>query len=180
MGDAQSILERLLFHKRPLKLNYVYRGNEDDADLAELFKHAAGFGLVVNVLDDLNQNDINHLSVRDVVKRLCGEAIESWVDDDPDSLPTTRLRFANGLIVEIKDTEIGQLLPWKACVGCLERQRCREGIYAIRITHTGVLRLCMLREDIGFDLFSLAGRDLQAITQLIKEISWREWRCSSS
>lgn len=42
----------------------------------------------------------------------------------------------------------------RACARCPSRSRCGEGIHALRLTHTGVLRPCMDRPDLGVDLLA--------------------------
>jgi hypothetical protein len=57
--------------------------------------------------------------------------------------------WADGLRVEVKDRRLGDLAPWAACAACPRRARCREGIFALRLTHDGWLRPCMDRPDLG-------------------------------
>ena len=77
---------------------------------------------------------------------------DSRPEPDPASLPTERLSWGDGLVVEVKDHRLGDVAPWKACTGCPKRARCGEGIHAVRLSHTGVLRPCMDRPDLGVDL----------------------------
>lgn len=148
----EAVLARLRERGRPLKLNYVWRGPQDDADLGLLLSRVAGWPVVVGVLDDLGAADLGPLAVRAAVERLRGPALRTWAEPDPDSLPTLRLGWADGLTVEIKDHHLGQVAPWQACAACPARARCREGIHALRLTHDGRLRPCMDRPDVGVDL----------------------------
>ena len=144
-------LERLLQHGRCLKLNYVYGGPADVADLTQFLNWCAGKPVVANVLDDLG-SDVGPRGVEAIVRELRGPPDQTWVDPDPYSLPTRHLRWSDGLQVEIKDQHLGELEPWNACATCPVRRRCKEGIHAVRVSHDGALRPCMDRPDLGFDL----------------------------
>lgn len=148
----QRFLEAAVRAGRPLKLNYVYTGPDDEGDLAELLCWAAGKPLVVNVLDDLGQPHLGAASVFEAIVRLRGEPTARVVEPDPFSLPTLHLHFADGLEVEIKDQQLGAQGAYLACASCPKKSSCREGILALRLTHSGVLRPCMDREDLGVPL----------------------------
>lgn len=147
-----AVLERLLAGGRPLKLNFVWRGPGDDADLAALLDRAAGWPVVVGVLDELSDPDLGPAAVRAAVERLRGPARRAVPEPDPHSLPTLRLEWDDGLRVEVKDHHLGEVAPWRSCTRCPARPRCREGIHALRLSHDGWLRPCMDRPDLGVDL----------------------------
>ncbi|MFZ5476827.1 MAG: radical SAM protein [Myxococcota bacterium] len=142
----------LLAWGRPLKLNYVYGGPGDREDLAGLLEWAAGERVVVGVLDDLGREDLGPAAIVDVLRALRGPEARSRVEPDPHSLPTLRLHWDDGLEVEVKDQHLGEHAPWTACRACPKRARCGEGIDAVRLTHTGMLRPCMDRTDLGVPL----------------------------
>lgn len=144
-------LEALLRRERPTKLNYVYSGPEDDDDLRELLTFSAGRGVLVNVLDNLNA-DIGPRRLIALLERWLGGPDEHTRDRDPHSLDTTRLRWHGGPWVEIKTEHLGEYAPWTDCTTCERRQTCREGIFALRLTHDGQLRPCMDRSDLGYPL----------------------------
>lgn len=150
-GWRRENLDLLLATGRPLKLNYVWGGEEDDADLYALLAWAAGRPLVVNVLDDLGK-DIGPLQILTVLKRLRGPWTEQWTEPDPHSLSTLRLRWPDHLVVEVKDQQLGQVAPWRACAACPKKLSCKEGIHAVRLTHDGRLQTCMDRPDLSVDL----------------------------
>ena len=151
-----AVLDALLARGRFLKLNFVWRGPRDDADLSSLLDHAAGLPVVVSVLDDLSDPTLSPSDVVAAVTRLRGPAEAQEVEPDPHSLPTLRLQWRDGLAVEIKDQHLGAVAPWGPCAACPVRWRCREGIYALRLSHDGRLRPCMDRPDLGVDLIEAA------------------------
>lgn len=151
-AQRAAVLHYLLALGRPLKLNYVYGGPADELDLAALLGWAADYPVVVNVLDDLGRDELGPQSLLATLERLCGPWGRALEEPDPDSLPTTRLHWASGLVVEVKTEQLGRFAPWQDCATCPVRARCREGIYAVRLTHTGQLQLCMDRPLLGVSL----------------------------
>lgn len=154
----QRVLEALLAYGRPLKCNYVYTGPEVEADLAAFLGWAADKPLVVALLDDLGVDQDGPATVRGVLQRLRGPWAEASRDDDPNSLSTQRLHWADGLRVEVKDQKLGEVAPWAACASCPQRSRCKEGIHALRLSHTGALRPCMDRPELGVDVVAALQR----------------------
>jgi cyclic pyranopterin phosphate synthase len=145
-------LARLLVHGRFLKLNFVWRGPQDDADLGALLAWAADKSVVVGVLDDLTDPSLGPDAVLAAVVRQRGRPGLLRAEPDPHSLPTTRARWSDGLEVEIKSERLGAHAPWAACGACPVRAQCREGILALRLTHEGRLQPCLDRADLGVDL----------------------------
>jgi cyclic pyranopterin phosphate synthase len=159
-------LERLLAYGRPIKLNVVYSGLEDEADIAALLDVAAGLPVLVNILDDLGQEDLGPRAVLGLVHRLRGEPCLVQEDHDPHSLPTLHLGWRDGLRVEIKHQQLGRLAPWDACAACPARGRCKEGIHALRLSSDGTLRSCMDRPDLSVPLAEiLRAQGLEAVTR---------------
>jgi cyclic pyranopterin phosphate synthase len=166
----QKNLDALLAGSRPLKLNYVYRGARDDADLDALLAFSAGRPLVVGVLDELSDPHGSPATVEAAVTRLRGRTTERLLVADPHSLPTTELRFADGLRVEIKTSQLGVVAPWRECDACPARARCKEGIFAVRLTPDGWLQPCMDRPDWRFPLAGwVAANDGVAISRALAE-----------
>ena len=56
-------------------------------------------------------------------------------------------RTPAGKVWEVKDYHFG-LLHSSMCNGCRRRQECGEGIYALRVDALGVVKPCLLREDL--------------------------------
>ncbi len=167
----QAVLQRLLEWGRPLKVNYVYRGPQDEPDLQALLDDLAGTRAVVGVLDDLGNPQFSHHTILETLRRLRGEWVRQWRDPDPHSLPTTHLLWSDGLRVEVKTSQLGRVAPWRACRTCPAQTRCREGIFALRLNSEGRLRTCMDRPDLGCDLAAPARTgDVEAVVH-----RWRTW-----
>jgi cyclic pyranopterin phosphate synthase len=153
--QRQEFLATALELGRPIKLNFVYSSMVDRPDLAALLDWAAPRGVLVNVLDNLNV-DLTWQKVAQVVRSLRGAPARETRCPDPDSLETLHLEYADGLRVEIKNQNLGALAPFRSCQTCPKRTRCKEGIYALRLTHRGYLQPCMDRTDLSFPLAEVA------------------------
>ncbi len=88
----QELLTWLIDLGRPLKLNYVV-GVDDEDDVRALLDWAAGHPVVVNLLDDLHDPRASADALLERLRAWRGPSDASWQDEDPDSLPTTRLRW---------------------------------------------------------------------------------------
>lgn len=139
----------------PIKLNYVWTGEHDRADLAAFLDWASTRPVVVNVLDDLSQ-DLSWEVIAAVLSSLRGPHREEQIDDDLHSLPTLLRVWDDGLRVELKHQRLGAVSPYAACDGCEKRAGCKEGILAARLTHRGALMPCMDRGDLALDLADYA------------------------
>ena len=157
--QRNAFLEEVIDAGRPLKLNFVLADQAEIADLGELLAWAAGRPVTVNVLDDLRADDASAQGVIEVLRALRGPEALQVREPDPDSLETAHLHWRDGLRVEVKDERLGDLAPWRACTGCPARARCREGIFALRLTHDGRLQACMDRPDLSLDLVGVLQRD---------------------
>lgn len=152
--QRNTTLEGLVRRGRPLKLNYVV-GPDDLEDVDALLTWAAPRPVVVNLLDDLSDPTASSDTLRATLRTLRGAHQRTLTVDDPHSLATTHLIWSDGLRVEVKDRRLGDLAPWGACPACPKRRQCREGIFALRLTHDGRLQPCMDRPDLALDLLGV-------------------------
>jgi cyclic pyranopterin phosphate synthase len=153
-----AFVDALLATGRPVKLNYVYSGPEDADDLAALLDWAADLPVLVNVLDNL-ELELGWRPLEAMLTALRGAPAWHRVSHDPDSLDTLHIGWADGLRVELKDQQLGQHAPWADCASCPVRATCKEGIFALRLTHQGVLMPCMDRPELGLPLARIIARD---------------------
>lgn len=145
-------LQYLIRARYPTKINYVLSDSECHDDLRSFLHAMAPLPVVVSVLNDLNKPQINAGTIADVLHQLCGPWEDIRTDHDPYSLSTTQLIWTSGLVVELKTKELNQVQPWTSCKTCPQQQRCREGIFAIRLTEQGSIQLCMDRPDLSLPL----------------------------
>jgi cyclic pyranopterin phosphate synthase len=150
--DRNTFLRALLKAERPVKINFVLSGAGAREDLAHLLEAAKDWPVVVSVLDDLNDPAAGPAHVIATVEALRGPARERMTVPDPHSLPTLQLVWDDGLRVEVKDHRLGDVAPYGACSTCPKKPACREGIFALRLTHGGLLQPCMDRPDLSLDI----------------------------
>ena len=149
--NRQKTLEYLLSLGRPLKLNYVYSSFDIEEDLIEFLMAMKNKKVVINVLDDLSNAMITPQFLVKRLTHLMGEPLKHR-DIDENSLSTIHLKWGGPMFVEIKDQHLGELSPWKSCDTCPIKERCTEGIHAIRMYADGTLGLCMDREDLRWNI----------------------------
>lgn len=164
-----EVLKELLARGHFLKCNYVYTGPQVDADLGAFLTWAAEHPVVVAVLDDLGNAEMGPHTIRAALKRIHGAWATEQREDDPHSLPTRHLFWSDGLRVEVKDHHLGQVAPWRACADCAVRGNCREGIFALRLKHTGEAAPCMDRPDLSVPLLREGKWDAQSA-----ELGWQQ------
>lgn len=158
---------------RPVKCNYVYRGASDDDDLLSLLDWAKGTHATVGLLDEL-QSAMGYDGVSTALLALRGAPSSKRVEEDPHSLPTEHWRWSDGLHVELKHVRLGDIAPYAACATCAQRQRCAEGIHALRLTHQGMIAPCIDRPELSFALADLIDahheRGEAVASQLLREV----------
>jgi cyclic pyranopterin phosphate synthase len=147
----QDFVTAALATGRPIKCNYVFRGESDLVDLAALLEWAKSTHAVIGLLDEL-QSDMGYAGVASALKSLRGEPAQVIEVGDEHSLPTEQWRWNDGLKVELKNHRLGEIAPYEACRTCPVRRRCAEGIFALRLTHTGAIAPCMDRPQLAFSL----------------------------
>lgn len=157
--DRNEFLRALLGAERPVKLNFVLSGDGAREDLAVLLEAAKDWPVVLAVLDDLQDAESGPQKVIQTVEALRGPARERSVMPDPDSLDTLHLRWDDGLQIEVKDQRLGDVSPYAACTACPKKSACREGIFALRLTHGGRLQPCMDRPDLSLDIADIVRRN---------------------
>jgi cyclic pyranopterin phosphate synthase len=169
-GLRTAVLDELLHQGRFLKCNYVYTGPQVEGDLGEFLRWATDKPVDVAVLDDLGNPAMGPDTILAALRRVHGSWATDHREEDPHSLPTRRLLWQDGLQVEVKDHQLGQVGPWSACSHCPKRPQCREGIFALRLKHTGEAAPCMDRPDLGVALAHLDRVDPQEVEQRWQQV----------
>lgn len=150
----QRFVEAVLNARRPMKVNYVYRGPGDLEDLDALLAWAKDTHAVVGVLDEL-QSDLGYEGVATAVRALRGAPSSVALERDPHSLATEHWSYSDGLRVELKHLRLGAVAPYATCEHCPSRRSCGEGIFALRLTHRGAIVPCLDRPDLAVPLVEM-------------------------
>ena len=128
------------------KLNHVYH-NRTELDL--VLAYAASVGTRLNVLNRIPSMDSEEFTpvntLLDLLSTYPTKAV--WIEDDPDSLPVTVMQLLGSAEIEVKHLELGEQKKLKSCLDCSVRHKCKEGIFAVRVTPAGELQPCIVRDD---------------------------------
>lgn len=158
-----------------MKLNYVYHGHRDDAELEQICAFAGERSLTLVVLPILPinlQDSDESQTLREVYETLSrmGIAAETVITD-AEGIIKKKLVMENGASVILREQELGGRLPYKHCTQCAKRTECREGIFPVRLTAAGILRPCLADVAGEFDIVdALKRRDVDAVNAKFADI----------
>lgn len=172
MANRDALLDLLAQRGLRPKLNYVYTGPQDDADLLALAHWWRENRAMLSLLDNLDDPTASPSTIEATISRLLGPWVQEYQNDDPHSLPDKRLVFDHGAEVEVKSSHLRDLAPWRACGDCQHRSRCREGTFALRLNADGTLQACMHRPDLALDLARHARQGQELATNAVEH--WLE------
>lgn len=149
------------------KINHVYI---NDTELRPVLDYASGLGVRINVLNRIPslssdmwtpaREMLNHL-------RKALQVTSTRIEYDPSSLPVTVMSLARGGEVEIKHLELGNELRFRSCQSCRVREKCKEGIFAIRLTPTGRLQPCIVRDDNTMDALHATSSEIRTFLEAL-------------
>ena len=63
-----------------------------------------------------------------------------------------RISLVGGGTINMKVNKLNQCHFLKGCEHCGKKEFCNEGIAAIRLTNSGIIKPCLFRDDNCFDL----------------------------
>lgn len=165
-GGRPALLQRALQsvplliatgYQRP-KINFIYFGPESDADLDEAIRFAMQHQIKITLLNELP--DATELSgarpaitTADLIDRVFTLGVASVITDhDPGSFATLCFTLNARVMLEVGHHQVGQAGVYQRCTQCQLQARCRESVFAQRLTPDGRLQPCLLREDNQLDL----------------------------
>lgn len=142
---------------RDIKLNYVWHNKDSIIDFLEISKFALERNLTVVLLPLIETNLIETDEVISL-DRIYPSLKELGIKDEEEIIDNEGLRkklitMNSGVKVLLRKDELKDLMPFSACQFCSNRQKCREGIFPIRLSNDGILRTCLFEGIKGTDLF---------------------------
>lgn len=168
-------------------LNIVMCRQNGIRETLDIIKYAASVGVAeVKVLDLLSPNpEVGGISVdmaRDaidpqmLIETLSDDYTIDQVDEPSKKLGSTIISGTyKGMRVKIK-TSMAGLFHGKVCMTCSMKSKCREGLYALRLTPELKLKSCLLRQELDVNLGTeLCSKDVLGATNRIKEILATLW-----
>lgn len=136
------------------KINYVYLKNESTDDLFSLIHWTDANLCVIDILNVLSEeadggfND-EYASFEEIEKlvRENYDVQREYINENIYSLPSKRLVLPGGGEINLKINALNRNAPFNSCTDCKVKERCTEGIKAIRLTKEGHIQPCLFRHD---------------------------------
>ena len=148
------------------KINHIYHNTED---FIQVLRFASKRDIRVNLLNEIpSQNGGKYTDIRKLVNLLQEIGVKSAeIENDPFSLPVMVYKLTNGVSVEIKHLTICEQKLFNTCEGCYAIDKCKEGIFAVRLTPEGKVRPCLVRTD---NQFEIMGKNNNELRQYLHEL----------
>lgn len=142
------------------KINHVYQSNEE---LRRVLDYAHAIGVRVNVLNRIPSIGSDDTTpIEELLAILKGLPVQTvHIEDDPNSLPVTVMRLVDSTEIEVKHLELGEQHKFRSCMGCAAKPKCKEGIFAVRVTPAGVLQPCIVRDDNTIDARTSSAQEIR-------------------
>lgn len=170
---ANKVIEALKSGFGPIKVNTFYWDENSQSDLEMLVERFSRTDVTIGVLSPLVSVESKRRflgSMKQIIGRFNVISVEQITDND--SLATTRYRLKSGPFLDFKTSIISSEKLFTDCADCSFEYQCAEGIYAIRITPTGSLRTCLLRDDNLFPLAEYAELSLDELAAILSFLLW--------
>lgn len=135
------------------KVNYVLKKGLNEQDLLKLISWLSQYpGINLDVLNYLTTSPKEHHFTYSMIE------IERFLDKNIGitniekvsnnfSLESTHIILKNGVIVNLKTSELRNANFLKSCTNCMKKDFCLEGITAIRLCTDYKIQPCLFRND---------------------------------
>lgn len=142
------------------KVNYVLLKNMNEEEFEKVLAFTNEEDIILDVLNYLGSNEEEikqyRYSFDEIVslisKDYCIE--DSTIHSNPYSLASQRLKLKGGGTINLKVNQLNKSNFLNACKCCEKKDYCIEGISAIRLTTEGIIKPCLFRDDLTYDLIS--------------------------
>ena len=158
------------------KVNYVLLKGVNEDEFRNVIEFSNREKIVLDVLNYLgvNDNEIEQYrySFEEIVSIIKNDfGIENIVvHENMYSLNSKRLGLCGGGIINLKVNQLNEADFLKACRSCDKKKFCIEGISAIRLTTDGIIKPCLFRDDLLYDLRSeISSKDIDEVVKHIQE-----------
>lgn len=142
------------------KVNYVLLKGINEEEFKKILAFTNEEDIVLDVLNYLGANEEEveqyRYSFSEIITLISQNyCIESSVmHSNPYSLASQRLKLQGGGTINLKVNQLNESGFLNACECCSKKNYCIEGISAIRLTTGGIIKPCLFREDLTYDLIS--------------------------
>lgn len=161
MHQFLTVIDNILYMKKCGilgKINYVLLKGINEDEFLKVLSFVQENDIVVDVLNYLGDDDEKITSyfysfkeIEHMIKKSY-TVNERYVYENPSSLNSIRLSLMGGGTVNLKVNQLREYSFLKACQKCEKSEYCKEGIAAIRLTNFGIIKPCIFRDDLYFDM----------------------------
>lgn len=174
LNQTISNIEKLNAIGKLGKINYVLLKGVNENEFINVLNFVNKNKVVLDVLNYLGTNEklidkyyYSFDEILDIIKRkFIVNEINTFKNKF--SLPSTRVVLESGGIINLKTTKLNSVDFLKSCNCCEVKKYCIEGISAIRLTSSGLIKPCIFRADNIFNLREALNEntDLEVISQI--------------
>lgn len=153
-----------------IKINFVYFDDDSEQDLKELLSFTKEHDCVLVVLPELSESSNYTLDYLYNKLQSYGIVREETLFDR-EGICKRFLQMESGASVMLRIDELANQRPYYFCDKCEESDRCREGIFPIRLSANGELIPCMASMEHRIPIHNLLERhDENAVKQAFSTI----------
>ncbi len=140
------------------KVNYVVLKGENETEFFDVLRFIQKNNIVLDILNYLSDKDEDiykfYYSFDEIRQMIIDkyEIVEEQKWTNSNSIDSWRLYLKGGGVINLKINQLNKFNFLKNCSNCPKIVYCKEGIAAIRLTSNGLIKPCLFREDLKFDL----------------------------
>lgn len=142
------------------KINYVLLKEVNEKEFEQVLEFVHQENVILDVLNYIG-NDEKKIARYgysfDEIRNIIASKyrIDKSLDhENKYSINSQHLVLLGGGVINLKINQLNSVHFLKSCECCEERKFCTEGISAVRLTDEGVIRPCLLRKDLTYDLLT--------------------------
>lgn len=153
-------IKYLKSRKKLGKVNYVLLKNINEKEFEEVLDFICKEDIVLDVLNYIGDNEeelFKYGYTFDEIKSIISAKkqignVSEYINAY--SLNSQRLSLIGGGEINLKINRLNDSQFLNACKECKKKKFCTEGISAIRLTNEGIIKPCLFRKDMTYDLLA--------------------------
>lgn len=158
------------------KVNYVLLKGVNEDEFKKVLEFVNREKIVLDVLNYLGINDEEIKQYRYTFNEIISIINQDYCIESSAthrnmySLDSQRLKLRGGGEINLKVNQLNESDFLKACQSCSKKPFCIEGISAIRLTTEGIIKPCLFRDDLTYDLLSdIHSKDMNEIVERVQK-----------
>ena len=140
------------------KVNYVILKGKNIDEFMNVLEYVHENDIVLDVLNYLGENEEDifkyYYSFQEIEEMISKKYLiqNKYECINHNSINSIRLTIKGGGTINLKVNQLRDFDFLKHCSNCAKKIICKEGIAAIRLTNDGLIKPCLFRDDLCFDL----------------------------